>query len=219
MCGRFTTILEPDELAEELNLGQVAADYAPRYNVAPTQPVPFVWDDKTRNVELYHWGLIPPWAKDREIGGRLINARAETIRERPAFKQAFLQRRGLVLATGFYEWKKVGNAKNPFYFQLVSQRAFPFAGLWETWVSPQGEMIHSCTIITCAANDLMAPIHDRMPVILEKKDMEPWLDPRTPPEIASSLLKPYPADRMEKYPVSQLVNNPRVDLPECIQPI
>jgi putative SOS response-associated peptidase YedK len=222
MCGRFTLILEPDDLEEELNLGQVTTEYSPRYNVAPTQPVAFVADSAVQKVEMFRWGLIPSWAKDPEIGSRMINARAETLQEKPAFKQAFMHRRGLVLASGFYEWKKENGGKNalktPLYFKLTHQRAFAFAGLWELWKPAEGEPVKSCTIITCAANELMAPVHDRMPVILDKERMLRWLDPRTPLNEAYVLLAPYPAGEMEMYPVSTLVNNPRVDRAECILP-
>lgn len=223
MCGRFTLILEPDDLQEELDLGEITTEYSPRFNIAPTQPVAFVSDAQSRDVELYRWGLIPFWAKDMDIGSRMINARTETLREKPAFKYAFRKRRGLVLASGFYEWKTEAGAgnkaqKTPCYFHLSRQKAFTFAGLWEEWKPPEGEALRSCTIITCAANELMTPIHDRMPVILNREGMLRWLDPQTGLDEAYELLRPYPADEMEMYPVSTLVNNPRADRAECIVP-
>lgn len=219
MCGRFTLILEPGDLQDEFDLGGVPEDYTPRYNIAPTQPVAIVRESKSRLVEMARWGLIPAWAKDISIGNKLINARAETLHEKPSFRNALSLRRNLIFSSGFFEWKKVGTRKDPLYIRLKEQHAFTFAGLWEEWLSPEGERIHSTTIITCAANPLIADFHDRMPVILDKQKMWEWLDPGLKTDQARQLLLPFDADLMECYPVSPQVNSPLFDRPECIQPL
>ena len=168
-------------------------------------------------AELMRWGLIPFWAKDAKIGARMINARAETVAEKPAFRTALRKRRCLVLADGFYEWKKEENGKTPMYIAAKSRGPFAMAGLFETWKSPEDELIRSCTIITTSPNTLMEDIHDRMPVILPKDAETIWLDPKLEDqETLTSLLTPYPAEEMEAYVVSTLVNTAKNDFPECI---
>lgn len=220
MCGRFTLTSDLDRLEERFAFRAAASSYAPRYNIAPTQPVLAVIDAEERRAELLRWGLIPSWAKEASIGDRMINARAETVAEKPSFRRALQKRRCLVLADGFYEWKKEGKKKTPMYIALKPHEPFGFAGLWETWRAPDGETIHSCTIITTTPNSLMEPIHNRMPVILPKEQEALWLD-RTieDPAILTPVLLPYPAAAMEAYAVSPFVNSPRNDTLSCIEPL
>lgn len=197
----------------------------PRYNIAPTQPVPAVlneWQEGKAQLELVHWGLIPSWAKDPSIGGRMINARAESLAQKPAFRAAFKRRRCLIPASGFYEWKKNpdGKTKTPMYIRMKDGRPFAFAGLWEVWHSEDGSQIKSCAIITGEPNELVKPIHDRMPVILLPQRYRDWLDPNErPADELMSMLKPYPPEQMQAYPVSRMVNNPKNDSPKCIEPM
>jgi putative SOS response-associated peptidase YedK len=168
---------------------------------------------------MLRWGLVPPWAEDQKIGNRLINARAETAAGKPSFRAAFKRRRCLVPADGFYEWQKVGRAKQPYYIRLKDGAPFAFAGLWEHWQGADGEIIESCTLLTTEANDLMRPIHERMPVMLKPEDFGRWLDRDAPAGKAlAALLCPYPAEAMTAYPVSAHVNNPRNDGPACVAP-
>lgn len=218
MCGRFTLVLEPGDLEEEFDLGGVADEYTPRYNIAPTQPVGVVRDAEERKLELFRWGLVPSWAKDLSIGNKMINARAETLAEKPSFRNALAHRRNLIFSTGFYEWRKTGSAKEPLYIHLTDQRAFAFAGLWEVWNSPEGQPIFTTTIITCAANPLISEFHDRMPVILDKQQMWNWLNPNISTAQAQQLLLPFDDARMEYYPVSPRVNSPAYESPACIEP-
>lgn len=220
MCGRFALITPGEALAEQFQLRDIPT-VAPRYNVAPTQPVAAIrLNHRTAEREwtLFRWGLIPSWAKDLKFGARMINARAETVAEKPAFRAAFKRRRCLIPADGFYEWQKLDQSKQPIYIHAQDGRPFALAGLWETWHSADGSMIESCAILTTTPNDLMAPIHNRMPVILEPEDYEMWLDPGPRPEDGLHLLRPYPPDKMHTYPVSTHVNNPRHDDPHCIAP-
>lgn len=219
MCGRFTITLEPADFEEELDVREFPSDFEPRYNVAPTQPVVVVRDAESRKVEWMKWGLIPSWAKDPSIGTRLINARSETLTEKPSFKNAFAHRRCLILADGFYEWQKhEGEASTPYYIQLAKGHPFAFAGLWELWHSPEHEEVMSCTIITCAPNPLIAPIHDRMPVILDKSSAWRWLQNAPAGELAKQLV-PYPADLMMAFAIGKSVNNVRIDSPDLIKPV
>jgi putative SOS response-associated peptidase YedK len=222
MCGRFTLILDPVALREDLDLGPAPFDLLPRYNVAPTQPVAAVRDGESRTVELYRWGLIPSWAKDPSIGSRMINARSETILEKPTFKAAMTRRRCLILADGFFEWLRPGGKagrSQPYYFKLADGKPFAFAGLWDLWTPPDGSELPTCTIITTAANERVGKIHERMPVILDAAAMWAWLDPSARPVDLLALLKPYPAEKMTDYPVSPALNSPNVDSPECILPL
>ncbi|MBA3530657.1 MAG: SOS response-associated peptidase [Ardenticatenales bacterium] len=222
MCGRFTLKVDPNTVYEALELGEMPAKLEPRYNIAPSQPVAVVTDPALRKVEMFRWGLIPSWAKDPSIANKLINARAETVTEKPSFRTAFAKRRCLVIADGFYEWQKRSKAQGgsqPYYFQLDSHDPFAFAGLWELWRDPEGEVVHSCTLITCAANDLVAPVHARMPVILGEESLWQWLEPDASEDTLHTLLQPYPAERMAAYPVSDLVNSPYNDSPECVEPV
>lgn len=219
MCGRFTLMADSETLRQAFEVDS-APPLTPRYNIAPTQPVAAVIaaDDK-RMLELFRWGLIPSWAKDPAIGNRMINARAETVAEKPAFRAALKRRRCLIPADGFYEWKAEGRKKTPMYIQLKDGDPFAFAGLWEAWQSPDGDLVKSCTLITTTPNPLMEKIHDRMPVILPPSAYEAWLGPgELPATKLQSLLKPFAASKMKAAAVSTLVNNPANDLPECIVP-
>lgn len=217
MCGRFTLTASPERVQEVLELHDVSALEQPRYNVAPTQPVAVVTDGEERRVEMFRWGLVPSWADDPAIGSRLINARAETAAEKPAFRAAFARRRCLVLADGFYEWQKEGTRKQPYHIRLASGEPFAFAGLWEVWrPSEEAEPLLTCTILTGDANELVAPIHDRSPVILPADARWRWLDPDASREELRAFLRPFPAERMEAYPISTLVNSPANDGPELL---
>lgn len=230
MCGRFTLIawdeverrFLPDGSGMEIIRERFAdAEPPPRYNIAPTQDVITITSDGEANAaQFMRWGLVPSWAKDVSIGSRMINARAETLAERPSFRTAFRRRRCLVVADSFYEWKRDGRKRTPMRISLESGELFGFAGLWESWKSPVGRRILSCTIVTTEANDFIAPIHDRMPVILSQ-DAEPmWLDPDVQDTDAlSKLLTPYPSDLMSAYEVSSVVNSAANDVPECIAPV
>ena len=218
MCGRFTLSQQAPAIASVFQLNQVPT-IEPRYNIAPTQPVATVLQTsaRERQFQLLRWGLIPAWAKDATMGSRLINARAETVAEKPSFRSAFRHRRCLVIADGFYEWRRQDGKKQPFYFRMQNQQPFAFAGLWEHWQDPKGEAIDSCTILTTEANELLQQIHERMPVILNPKDYDLWLDPTVQKlEQLQQLLQPYSSTAMTSYPVSTKVNKPTNDTPELI---
>lgn len=222
MCGRFA-FYSPAEAVVRLFGVQDAPEIQPRYNVAPTQFVASVRaDDKgVRNVVMLRWGLVPSWAKDKSIGNRMINARAETAQSKPSFRSAFKRRRCLILADGFYEWQRRGAEKVPHFIRMHDGQPFALAGLWEHWRDPANEdqVFDSCTIITTTPNELTAKVHDRMPVILDTKDYARWLDPGYySRDGLQSLLVPFPAERMQTYPVSRLVNSPKNDGPELIVP-
>ncbi len=222
MCGRFTLSVNQEVLAQVFHVEKIA-NLEPQYNIAPTQMVLTVLYDShnhKRELQRLRWGLIPSWAKDPGMGARLINARSETVAEKPAFRSAFKRRRCLVVADGFYEWKQQEGKKQPYYFHLRDRQPFGFAGLWEEWKSPEGEEIKSCTILTTQANELLQPLHDRMPVILPQEDYDVWLDPEVQtPELLQPLLHPYPCEAMSSYPVSTIVNSPKHNSPECIAPL
>ncbi len=220
MCGRYSLIADIQELARQFEFDGTGFDNAPRYNVAPTQSVLTVTNRDERQAEYMRWGLIPSWAKDASIGNRMINARGETVAQKPSFRNALQRRRCLVLADGFYEWQKVGKGKRPMRIVLKSREPFAFAGLWETWHNPEGESVLSCTIITTDANDLLRPIHQRMPVILPRELEEFWLDGDvTDPAALTDILSPYPEEPMETYEVSTLVNKATNSGPDLIVPV
>jgi putative SOS response-associated peptidase YedK len=221
MCGRFTLTIEALDAEKEFELESVPDHWQQRFNIAPTQPVAVLSKPGQHRVEFMHWGLIPSWAKDPGIGTKMINARAETVSEKPAFRAAFAHRHCLILADGFYEWQRTEGKKGksiPFYFHLKDRRPFAFAGLWESWQSRSGETVCSCTIITCSANDFVKEVHDRMPVILTGDRRWAWLSLEHPGE-NHALLTPFPAGEMAAYPVSTLVNSPSIDTQACIQPV
>ena len=209
MCGRFAQSTSSKKLAKEFQVAEVP-DMEPRYNIAPTQEILGVYESMNgREVTFYKWGLVPSWAKDTSIGSRLINARSETLTEKPAFRQAFKQRRCIIPADGFYEWQRTEGRKQPFFFQMCDESPFGFAGLWERWKGEGGQVINSCTILTTEANEVLQPIHDRMPVILHPDDYELWLDmDMRKLDLAKELLRPFPASEMTAHPVSQSINSP-----------
>ncbi len=221
MCGRFTLTVDPADLQDAFSDYIFPAEFAPRFNIAPTQPILAIPNDGKHTADFFIWGLIPTWAKDPSIGNRLINARAETLAEKPSFRGSFKYHRCLILADGFYEWKSQPGTKTktPYFIHLKNRRPFAFAGLWDEWNSPDGSQIKSGTIITTHPNELMASLHNRMPVILAPSAYAQWLDPAAQsPENLQSLLKPYPPEEMIAHPVSTLVNNPAHDRPECVVP-
>jgi putative SOS response-associated peptidase YedK len=208
MCGRFILLTDLSVIIKSFDIQEVACDYRPGNNISPGQEIAaIIHDDKNRLV-CYRWGLIPSWAKDPSIGNKMFNARAETITEKPSFKNAFQKRRCLILADGFYEWQKLRKVKKPLRFSLKSVQPFGFAGLYETWISPEKKPIHTCTIITTEPNELMRPIHDRMPVIVRKEQEAAWIDPdnHNQKELLS-ILKPYPAVDMDVSEAIMLRHN------------
>jgi len=222
MCGRFT-LFEPDKvLAREFGVADLPSLTA-RYNIAPSQPVAAVRAAAAgsgREFAFLRWGLIPSWAKDPSIGERLINARAETAREKPSFRNAFRKRRCLIPASGFYEWRRQERGKQPYYVRMRDGRLFAFAALWDRWESPDGDAVETCAILTTAANAVLAPIHDRMPVILPPGEYARWLDPSLrETESLASLLVPFPPDGMVSFPVSTRVNSPAADDEGCVAPL
>jgi putative SOS response-associated peptidase YedK len=219
MCARFTLTALAGDLADLFGLAEVPA-LEPRFNVAPTQPVAAVRhpaESAGPEFVRLRWGLVPSWAADLSIGTRLLNARAETAAEKPAFRAAFARRRCLIPADGFYEWRAVAGKKLPVYFRLRDARPFAFAGLWERWPGPEGRPVETCAILTAPANDLVAPLHDRMPVILQPRQFADWLDPlRTDPAGLRPWLQPFPAGLMSATPVSTYVNNSRNEGARCL---
>jgi putative SOS response-associated peptidase YedK len=213
VCGRFTLRTPANVLIKQFGLDDFPS--RPRYNIAPTQTVPVIRADNRKQVSMMRWGLIPSWATDPKIGYSMINCRSETAATKPAFRSAIKRRRCLILADGFYEWRKEGKTKQPIYIRRADERPFAFAGLWEAW-DKGSEPIESCTIMTTAANDMLKPLHDRMPVILASGDYDAWLDPATT-EIAY-LYESIPPDELTMYPVNPIVNNARNETPECVQP-
>jgi putative SOS response-associated peptidase YedK len=221
MCGRFTLTVDPADLQDAFPQFTFPEKYASRFNISPTQPILAVPNDGKNTADFFVWGLIPSWAKDSSIGSRLINARAETLAEKPSFRSGFKYHRCLILADGFYEWKQQPGTKIkvPHFIRLKSGKPFALAGLWDTWQSPDGGTVKSATIITTEPNSLMATLHNRMPVILPPQTYVDWLDPevRTPDSL-KDLLIPYPSEDLAAYPVSTLVNSPANDRAECVVP-
>ena len=221
MCGRFTLFEADTILAKDFG-APISFDLQPRYNIAPTQQILAVRQSmgrEGREAVLLRWGLIPRWAKDPSIGNRMINARAETIAEKPAFRSAFRSRRCLVPSSGFYEWKKEEERKQPYFIRPRGRSSFAFAGLWEQWQGPEGSLVESCTLITTEANELISNLHDRMPVILPPSEYALWLDPGiSDGRRLIPLLQPYPTRELEAFPVEVIVNNPKMDDSRCIAP-
>jgi putative SOS response-associated peptidase YedK len=220
MCGRYT-LSKKERLAEMLRERFAFDEFSdirlvPRFNIAPTQQIPVIVNEGSRKLISARWGLVPAWAKDEKIGSALVNARCETVASKAAFRSAFKTRRCLVPADGFYEWQKTGLGKVPHHFTLNDDALFAFAGLWESWRNPNGEEIRSISLITTTPNVLVAPVHDRMPVILKPEKEGAWLDAATPPDSLMGMLAPYPAERMNARPVSSAVNSARFDSPELL---
>ena len=220
MCGRYSLIADIGELAERFEFNGNGLNHAPGYNIAPTQMALTVTNGNGRRAPYMRWGLIPSWAKSASVGNRMINARVETVAERPSFRTALRRRRCLVLADGFYEWQRIGASRRPMRITIESGEPFAFAGLWDVWRDPKGEPTRSCAIITTTANDLLKPIHDRMPVILPRKLESFWLDHdiQDPAALCDALI-PYPAEQTEVYEVSTLVNSPSNNSPEVVAPV
>ena len=219
MCGRYSLYSDPPTLQRRFKFtGDLRIE--PRYNIAPTQYILTVTNNGERRGELMRWGLIPFWAKDMKVSHKMINARAETAATSGAFKHAFKRRRCLIPTDGFFEWRKEGGMRFPNYIFLKSRQPFAFAGLWEAWISPKGEQICSCTILTTKPNSLMEPIHNRMPVILDQESEALWLDPMTDNlDTLKRLLIPLPQEHMDFHETSSLVNFPKNEGSEIIQPL
>jgi len=220
MCGRFSRKATLQAIVDEFEIADVNGQIEPSYNIAPGQDVAVILKDDSRKLGLLKWGLIPSWSKDPKIGNRMINARAETLAEKPSFKHPVRRKRCLIVADGFFEWKKEGKQKIPMYIFLKDQKPFIFAGLWDTWTSPEGNKVSTCTIITTEPNKFMEKIHNRMPVILPKEHIDLWLDREVQDEQqVLPLLKPYPEKEMDAYEVSRMVNSPKNNSPEVIQKV
>ena len=222
MCGRFTLTATPEEIKERFDVSNSFFDiYEKSYNIAPSHSVlAVIATSKERRIGKLRWGLIPTWANDEKIGYKLINARAETIHEKASFKTAFKKRRCLILADGFYEWKREQDTKQPMRITLQSDQLFAMAGIWEKWQPVKGEPIYSCAVITTKPNKLVADIHDRMPVILNRQDEELWLNRDiSDVNLLQDMLKPYDAAKMVAYPVSALVNTPKNNSIDLIAPL
>jgi putative SOS response-associated peptidase YedK len=219
MCGRFRLSKTDKAVMKQFGV-EINPDYSPRYNISPSQSVLTIRQDPAKPVRLVskmRWGLVPFWAKDVQIGYKMINARSETVLEKPAYRDSFKKRRCLIPADGFYEWKEIGKDKQPYNFGMADDSAFAFAGIWDAWKMQDGTCMESFSILTTTPNDLVQDVHDRMPVILDADDYDQWLDPGVKdPTTLTELLKAFPAKKMRSYPLSQLVNSPKNDKPECI---
>ena len=217
MCGRFVTNIPADEIAEIFHLGE-APQLEPRYNVSPSQLVPVVRSAGEHNIlSPMKWGLVPSWSKDPSMGSHMINARSETVAEKPAFRHAIKYNRCIIPISGFYEWQAVEHHKQPYFTHLKGHAPMCLAGIWEHWTAPDGSVLETFSILTTSANKLIEPIHERMPVILKPADFNLWLsrNMHDPHELVD-IYKPYPVDEMIAYKVSDLVNNPKFDSPSCI---
>lgn len=217
MCGRFTLRTTPAELSEFFSVPLPESLPVPRYNIAPTQSISVVvQQDAQTRWDFHRWGLVPSWAKDLSIGNRMINARGETVAEKPSFRSAFKKRRCIVMADGFYEWEKTADGKQPHYFTMQNESPLAFAGLWEVWRKGD-EPVTSCTIITTTANELLGKFHDRMPVILNRDDFAQWLDPEFQDTgQIQKLIQPFPAEEMDSRTVSKLVNSVKNETKDCL---
>jgi putative SOS response-associated peptidase YedK len=222
MCGRYTVSSPGEVIGEMFDLVEVPP-VLPRYNLAPTQEAPVVRvaaPGAARSLDLLRWGLVPYWAKDASIGNRMINARAEGVADKPAYRHSFRKKRCLIVADGFYEWKKEPGGKQPYLIRRADSLPFAFAGLWSQWRTPEAATLETFTIITTDANDLIRPLHNRMPVILGRDSFPLWLDPAVEdPARLQDLLRPAPSEGWETVPVSRAVNSPAHDAPDCIEPL
>jgi len=223
MCGRFRLSRRKQLVEEYFESAPGEEDWSPRYNIAPTQPVAVIRQnptEPTRELSVVRWGLVPSWAKDSSGAAHMINARSETASEKPAFRDALKFRRCLIPADGFYEWQRSGRTKQPYCFEVVGGKLFAFAGLWDRWRDPSGNPVETCSILTTTPNDVTAPVHDRMPVILDPDCYDLWLDPgMSDVRVVSDLLTPYDARLMRCYPVSTRVNHTANDDEECSAPV
>lgn len=219
MCGRYTLVKSAEEVAQRFKLEEVDSRLSPTYNAAPSQLLPVITNHSPEGVSWFYWGLIPSWSKNKSVSQKLINARAETLNQKPSFKQALQKRRCLIPADGFYEWKILGKkTKVPYRISLLNNELFAFAGLWEEYEDEQGDQIHTFTIITTDANSKISPIHDRMPIILSRDAEKQWLNNSASPEDLMNLLQPYKAEQLKTYTVSSQVNNPQNNSASLIVP-
>lgn len=216
MCGRYQLSVTEKDITIRFHVEVYEKLYRPSYNCAPSQKLPVISSDQPDRLAFYKWGLIPFWAKDPKIAYKLINAKSETIEEKPSFKHSFKRRRCLVICNGFYEWKKGNNQKIPYRIFLRENKLFAMAGIWDEWKDAEQKPLRSFSILTTSPNELMKDIHQRMPVILDKTNEHTWLHENNP-DLLKNLLKPFPADNMEAYQISSLVNSPRNDTPEIIE--
>jgi putative SOS response-associated peptidase YedK len=220
LCGRFEIHSTLEIIAKVFGIDSITFDYSPSYNVAPSQDILLVVNDGKRHLVRSRWGFVPPWSKELSAGYKMINARAESVADKPSFRRAFQDQRCLVVADGFYEWKKDGPKKRPFYIRLKSGEPFGFAGLYSIWKSPEGEQIWTSTIITTDANEIVRPLHDRMPVIASPDAYDLWLDPSIHDRaLLQDILKSYPSEELEVYEVTAKVNSPKNNAPENIQKV
>jgi putative SOS response-associated peptidase YedK len=218
MCGRYVLIAEPQQVQREFDLSSTPT-LAPRYNIAPTQPVAIITNEKPDELTIVKWGLVPSWSKDPKVGSKMINARSDTAHEKPSFRSAFKRRRCLIPVSGFYEWKTSDDSKQPHYIFVKDKDVFSFAGLWEVWHGPDGEQLWTCSILTTDANEKIEDLHNRMPVILDGDDRKTWLDEDAEVAELRLLMKPFDSDKMDYYPVSKAVNTPRNDDPSLLERI
>ena len=217
MCGRFTLHHSTEDIAERFMVEQVLMDLVPRYNIAPSQPVSAIVEHESRTLEQFKWGLVPSWAQDPAMGSGMINARAESASEKPAFRDAFRRRRCLIPASGYYEWKRVRDRSLPHYIHRADQDPFVMAGLWEEWKAPGGAIVRTCVVLTTPPNPFAAAIHQRMPAILTGEERQQWLDPQTDTRNLQDLLRPYPHDDLTAVEVGMEVNKAGFDDPSCIR--
>jgi putative SOS response-associated peptidase YedK len=219
MCGRYGLAVDTSKLQERFETSNTLPDLQPRFNIAPTQALPVIVRNSPNSMVLMQWGLIPSWSKEPQVSYSTINARAENLLKSSVYKKPFQRQRCLVPASGFYEWQQTSAGKQPYYLHLQDTDVFAFAGLYDIWRDKHGHELHSYTIITTKPNDLVAPIHNRMPVILRRDDENVWLDTDADPARLLALLTPYPADEMSAYRVSTWVNSPSNDAPQALEPL
>tara|TARA_B100001123_G_scaffold441464_2_gene582701 strand:- start:1550 stop:2296 length:747 start_codon:yes stop_codon:yes gene_type:complete len=219
MCGRFSLVV-PERFFSKVFVFKDLPEMHPDYNISPGVDI---WGARNKQYEeqpemvKLRWGLVPSWAKNPKIGYRMINARSETVAEKPAFRSAFKRRRCVIAADGFFEWKREGKERTPYFIHLKNKEPFGMAGLWEKWTSEEGDELQTCTILTTTPNSLMEPLHDRMPVILANQDLKPWLSGDTRESELLELTAPYPAKKMDAYSITSLVNSPRNNAPELLE--
>lgn len=218
MCGRFTVAKDIRKISKFFGVTPPDGDFPPRFNAAPMQELPVISNECPEQVSLYRWGLVPFWAADEKIANKLINARSETVLQKPAFRKAVQSHRCLVLADGFYEWKKTGRRKIPYRFVLKNDEPFAFAGIWDRWRAPDGRELKTFSILTTEANALVKDVHDRMPVLFDRETADAWIHADLSGGDIEAMLIPFPAELMRGYPVSDRVNSPKNDSPELIKP-
>ena len=219
MCGRFTRQSPGDVIVKDFAIKELSIDMPPSFNVSPGQDIAVIIKDSVRKLVSRRWGLIPHWSRDPSIGYKLINARSETVEEKPSFKSSYRERRCLVVADGFYEWKKEGKHKYPYFIRTASGRLFAMAGIWDSWTAPDAQPVYTCGILTTRANSVLEPIHNRMPVILSRENEEKWLDTEIPDlDSLKTLMEPYNDEEMVAYRVSDRVNSPKNNDPDCVIP-